>query len=180
MSKELQDICDEHGINRQHTVRNRPQQNGVAERFNCVLSEGITAMLFEAGLPPTFWGEALSSLVHVLNSNAVRPLHSSTQRPMRPSMARSLMSPICAFGAAWLICMCKRTSVVRCALTWRSASSLGIHLITRAGSSTIPSPSAQLSLNVLSSMRDTSLDSRTGHLSQLIALTLPPHLSLSF
>ena len=48
-------------------MHNRPQQNGVAERFNRVLSEGITDMLAEAGMPPSFWEEALSSLVHVLN-----------------------------------------------------------------------------------------------------------------
>ena len=48
-------------------MRNRPQQNGVAEHFNRVLSESITSMLSEAHLPPQFWGEALSSLVHVLN-----------------------------------------------------------------------------------------------------------------
>ncbi|GJE85703.1 hypothetical protein PsYK624_017820 [Phanerochaete sordida] len=68
MSKELEDFCNEHGVQRQHTVlRNRPQQNGIAERFNRVLSEGITAMLSEAGLSASFWGETLSALVYVLN-----------------------------------------------------------------------------------------------------------------
>ena len=67
MSKEFEAFCGEHGIARRHTVRNRPQQNGVAERLNRTLSEGITSMLSEAGLPLTFWGEALSALVHVLN-----------------------------------------------------------------------------------------------------------------
>ena len=67
ISNEFDAFCAEHGIERQHTVRNRPQQNGVAERFNRTLAEGITAMLSESGLPPTFWGEALSSLVHILH-----------------------------------------------------------------------------------------------------------------
>ena len=67
MSKEFEQFCTVHGIARRHTVRNRPQQNGVAERFNHTLGEGITAMLQEAGLPLSFWGEALASLVHVLN-----------------------------------------------------------------------------------------------------------------
>ena len=78
MSNELEDFCNEHGIQRQHTVRNRPQQNGVAERFNRVLSEGITAMLSEAGLPPSFWGEALSALVHVLNCSPTSALPDKT------------------------------------------------------------------------------------------------------
>ena len=67
MSKEFEQFCIEHGIARRHTVRNRPQQNGVAERFNRTLGEGITTMLQEAGLPPSFWGEALASLVYILN-----------------------------------------------------------------------------------------------------------------
>ena len=67
MSNEMEAFCIEQGIERQHTVRNRPQQNGVAERFNRTLAEGLTAMLAESGLPSSFWGEAHSSLVHVLN-----------------------------------------------------------------------------------------------------------------
>ena len=32
MSREFEAFCIDDGIQRQHTVRNRPQQNGVAER----------------------------------------------------------------------------------------------------------------------------------------------------
>ena len=78
MSNELEDFCNEHGIQRQYTVRNRPQQNGVAERFNRMLFEGITAMLSEAGLPPSFWGEALSALLHVLNRSPTSALPGKT------------------------------------------------------------------------------------------------------
>ena len=67
MSSEMEAFCINQSIERQHSVRNRPQQNGVAERFHRVLSEGIIAMLSEAGLPSSFWGEALSTLVHVVN-----------------------------------------------------------------------------------------------------------------
>src|SRR5258705_8115754 len=55
------------GIERQHTVWNRPQQNGVAERANRTISEALTAMLAESGLLASFWGEALASYVHVGN-----------------------------------------------------------------------------------------------------------------
>ena len=44
-----------------------PQQNGVAERTNRTLADGVTAMLAESGLPQMFWGEAVLSLVHILN-----------------------------------------------------------------------------------------------------------------
>ena len=40
MSKEFHAFCDAHGIERQHTVRNEPHQNGVAERFNRTAAEG--------------------------------------------------------------------------------------------------------------------------------------------
>jgi len=39
-------FCDEHGILRQHTTRNRPQQNGVAERANRVMGEAVTTVSF--------------------------------------------------------------------------------------------------------------------------------------
>ena len=78
MSKAFEAFCDEHGITRQHTVRNRPQQNGVAERFNRTLQEGITTMLSEADMPPTFWGEALCSLVYVINRTPTAALPGST------------------------------------------------------------------------------------------------------
>ena len=45
-----------------------PQQNGVAEHFNCTLEEGIIAMLHDAHLPLTFWGEAAMTFVEVHNS----------------------------------------------------------------------------------------------------------------
>ena len=67
MSNEFEAFCIDHGIQRQHTVRNRPQQNGVAERANRTMEEGVISMLYESGMPPSFWGEALSSFIHVSN-----------------------------------------------------------------------------------------------------------------
>ena len=67
MSNAFAEFTTQCGILRQHTVRARPQQNGVAERANRLFSERITAMLHESRLPAAFWGEALASLVHVWN-----------------------------------------------------------------------------------------------------------------
>ena len=67
MGKEFGDFCIEHGIQRQHSVRARPQQNGVAERANRTMEQGIITMLHQAGLPLAFWGEALAAYVHVWN-----------------------------------------------------------------------------------------------------------------
>ena len=67
MSNEMAQYLKEHGIQREHTVRATPQQNGAAERGNRVMAEGVTCMLSEAKLPPSFWGEALSTFVYVRN-----------------------------------------------------------------------------------------------------------------
>jgi len=67
MSNEFQDFLDECGIVREHTVRNRPQQNGVAERCNRLFAERIVALLEESGLSKKFWAECLAALVHVIN-----------------------------------------------------------------------------------------------------------------
>ena len=67
MSNAMLKFTTECGIEHQHTVQARPQQNGVAECANHVLSERITAMLKESGLAMAFWGEALATLVHVWN-----------------------------------------------------------------------------------------------------------------
>jgi hypothetical protein len=67
IGKEFDEFCAEHGIQRQHSVRARPQQNGVAERANRTMEQGIITMLHQAGLPLSFWGEALAAFVHVWN-----------------------------------------------------------------------------------------------------------------
>jgi hypothetical protein len=60
------------GIKRKHTVRATPQQNCVAERKNRTLAECITAVLNEAKLPASFWGEALQTANLLLNISPSR------------------------------------------------------------------------------------------------------------
>jgi transposase InsO family protein len=67
MSAEFLKFTDECGIERRHTTRNRPQQNGVAERANRTMADDITAMLVEAKLPAAYWGECAGAMVHVWN-----------------------------------------------------------------------------------------------------------------
>ena len=66
-SHKLRDFCTAHGINREHTIRDTPQQNGVAERMNRTLAEGITTMLATAKLPPSSWPWAANTLIHTIN-----------------------------------------------------------------------------------------------------------------
>ena len=67
MSNAFAAFLTAHGIRRFHTTRNSPQENGVAERSNRILDEGITASLHEANLPSSFWGYALSNYLSILN-----------------------------------------------------------------------------------------------------------------
>ena len=67
MSNEFIGFLNSCGIEKQYTVRNRPQQNGVAERANRTLAERITAMLDESSLSKRYWVECLAALIHVLN-----------------------------------------------------------------------------------------------------------------
>ena len=64
MSTEFDQYLSAAGIQRQHTVRNEPHQNGVAERANRTIGEGVTSLLKESRLPPSFWGYALNAFVY--------------------------------------------------------------------------------------------------------------------
>ncbi|PIL27217.1 hypothetical protein GSI_10361 [Ganoderma sinense ZZ0214-1] len=67
MGQEYIDFCAEHSIHRQHTEPDELHQNGVAEGANRMTSEGATALLAQAKLPPSFWGHAVSIFVLRLN-----------------------------------------------------------------------------------------------------------------
>ncbi|KAJ4712638.1 Retrovirus-related Pol polyprotein from transposon TNT 1-94 [Melia azedarach] len=55
---EFDEFCKNEGIARHHTVRDTPQQNGVAERMNQTLLERARCMLSNAELTRRFWAEA--------------------------------------------------------------------------------------------------------------------------
>jgi len=67
MSNEFESYLHSAGIVRRHSVRNRPQQNGTAERANRTIDEHATAMLHEANLPPSFKALAVNAYIHVSN-----------------------------------------------------------------------------------------------------------------
>lgn len=48
------------------------QQNGVAERLNRLLMEAYRSMLQQAGLPETFWGEAVNPAVPLRNLTSAK------------------------------------------------------------------------------------------------------------
>ena len=54
-------------MKREFTVPNTPQQNGVAERYNGVVTEMTRCLLAEAKLPKMYWMRAISTAMRVRN-----------------------------------------------------------------------------------------------------------------
>ena len=64
----------EHGIKRQLTAPCSPQQNGVVERKNMRVVSMVRAMLKARDLPRELWGEAVNTLVYMLNRSSSKTL----------------------------------------------------------------------------------------------------------
>ncbi|KAL0284885.1 UNVERIFIED_CONTAM: Retrovirus-related Pol polyprotein from transposon TNT 1-94 [Sesamum calycinum] len=64
---QFQKFCEEHGIQRHFSVRKTPQQNGVVERMNMSLTERARCLRLNAGLPKSFWAEAVSMACYLIN-----------------------------------------------------------------------------------------------------------------
>ncbi len=58
MSGAFDEFLAKAGIRCEHTIRDTPQQNRVAERMNRSISEGITTLLSQSGLSCTWWEDA--------------------------------------------------------------------------------------------------------------------------
>ncbi|KAK8936988.1 hypothetical protein KSP39_PZI012089 [Platanthera zijinensis] len=63
----FKEFCASEGIILETTAPYSPQSNGVAERKNRTLIEMLNSMLLTAGMPNSFWGEAVRTANHILN-----------------------------------------------------------------------------------------------------------------
>ena len=54
-SNEFNEFCEIHGIKRQFSAANIPQQNGVVERKNRIVQEASRTMLNESKLSYAYW-----------------------------------------------------------------------------------------------------------------------------
>ncbi|KAL0551899.1 hypothetical protein IC582_010991 [Cucumis melo] len=70
------EYCRNHGIRHQKTPPKSSQLNGIAKRLNRTLVERVRCLLTESQLPQSFWGEALNTVIHVLNLTPCVPLGS--------------------------------------------------------------------------------------------------------
>lgn len=67
LSKQFINFCDDEDIAKHKIMVETPQHNGLAKRFNRTILERVKAMLFEAGLPKSFWGEAIMTTTYLMN-----------------------------------------------------------------------------------------------------------------
>ncbi|KAL3683514.1 hypothetical protein R1sor_001536 [Riccia sorocarpa] len=72
LSGEFINFCKDHGIRRQLTNSDTPQQNGVAERKNKTILERVRCMLLSSGLPKFLWGEAVLTACYLVNRSPTR------------------------------------------------------------------------------------------------------------
>ena len=65
--KDLQHLCDENGIQMQHSLPYTSQQNGVTEHKNRALKETATCMLEDKYLYTNTWYESINCVEYVHN-----------------------------------------------------------------------------------------------------------------
>jgi transposase InsO family protein len=73
-SKKFSSYLESKGIHHEKTNAYTPQENGVAERMNRTLVEMARSMLQDAGLPDTYWGDAILYSAHILNRVPTRAI----------------------------------------------------------------------------------------------------------
>lgn len=78
MSGEFEELLRSTGLSRQLTIADTPQQNGVAERVNRSITEGVRSLLTASGLPHSLWGEAVATYSHVKNITPHRAIGGET------------------------------------------------------------------------------------------------------
>ena len=60
-------FCNEHGIKKEFSAPQTPQQNGVVERKNRVIQEMARVMLLYKDIQQKFWAKVLNMSCHIVN-----------------------------------------------------------------------------------------------------------------
>ena len=66
-SEPFSKFLEECGIVPQYTMSGSPSMNGVAERRNIMIKDMVRSMISHSNLPKSLWGEALKTVVYILN-----------------------------------------------------------------------------------------------------------------
>nr|KAJ0214248.1 hypothetical protein LSAT_V11C400220480 [Lactuca sativa] len=78
----LEEFCDHKGIGQNFSAPRTPQQNGVAERTNRTLIEAGRTLMIHAGLPMSFWAEAVNTACFTQNRSLIHRIHRKTPYEM--------------------------------------------------------------------------------------------------
>ncbi|KAI3523650.1 hypothetical protein L1887_01930 [Cichorium endivia] len=98
----LEDFCEEKGILQNFSAVRTPEQNGVAERRNRTLIEAGRTMVVDAGLPLTFWAEAVNTACYTQNRSIIFKRHGKTAYEILKGRSPDI-SYFHAFGCACFI-----------------------------------------------------------------------------
>ena len=77
-SVEFATYCADQGVGQHHTTPYSPQQNGVVERRNQTVVGMARSMMKAKGMPAKFWGEAVTTVVFILNRAPTKALKGKT------------------------------------------------------------------------------------------------------
>jgi transposase InsO family protein len=75
---EFASYCADEGVQRHYSAPYSPQQNGVVERRNHTVVGMARALLKQRGMPAVFWGEAVVTVVYILNRSPTKALNGRT------------------------------------------------------------------------------------------------------
>ncbi|TLX67060.1 transposase family protein, partial [Labilibacter sediminis] len=67
----IEEFCESKGIGQNFSAPRTPQQNGVAERRNRTLIEAGRTLMIHAGLPMSFWAEAVNTACYTQNRSLI-------------------------------------------------------------------------------------------------------------
>nr|KAJ0217213.1 hypothetical protein LSAT_V11C300138650 [Lactuca sativa] len=81
----LEEFCDHKGIGQNFSAPHTPQQNGVVERRNRTLIEVGRTLMIHAGLPMSFWAEAVNTACFTQNRSLIHRTHKKTPYEMLKS-----------------------------------------------------------------------------------------------
>ncbi|KAL4555898.1 hypothetical protein LXL04_038530 [Taraxacum kok-saghyz] len=78
INHEMTRFCQENLIRHQTSCAKTPEQNGLAERRNRQILEIVRASLFDMNVPRQLWGEAVRSVVYLMNRTPSRVIEFKT------------------------------------------------------------------------------------------------------
>lgn len=77
-STDFNNFLKNHGIQRQFSCTYTSHQNGVAERKNRHIAEIARALMSEKNMPHSYWAEAVSTAVYIMNRTPTAAVHDMT------------------------------------------------------------------------------------------------------